>query len=185
MKEASSILPINRRRVQRRTFKKKDTYFKLTDENMQTYNGFAWKLGEWEAIQKENQGGELCTAGWFHCYDDPVLAILLNPVHARIEHVRLFRCETAGRARYEQLKYGFTDMCLVREIAVPVLKDADLVEVRSKLLQELYFSKSMPELGLRRVRAGDDCTSVSELGFLLIYASESGIDVRKLVKEVV
>ena len=57
--------------------------YKLTDEKMQTYNGFQWVLGE---THETNGEGNLCGPGWLHAYTDPLLAILLNPIHANISN---------------------------------------------------------------------------------------------------
>ena len=53
--------------------------YKLTTQDLTTYNYTKWVLNEW----KETSGtGKLCTEGWLHCYTSPLLAILLNPIHA-------------------------------------------------------------------------------------------------------
>lgn len=53
--------------------------YKLTDENHQTRNETQW--GE-NITHYTNGEGELCGPGWLHYYNDPLLAVLLNPVHA-------------------------------------------------------------------------------------------------------
>ena len=53
--------------------------YKLTNQEMQTHNGFQWELGEWQETSGE---GGLCGPGWLHYYSDPLLAVLLNPIHA-------------------------------------------------------------------------------------------------------
>ncbi|MDD4352556.1 MAG: hypothetical protein PHU71_06315 [Candidatus Gracilibacteria bacterium] len=84
---------------------------------MQTHGGCQWTLGEW----KETSGnGELCSDGWLHCYSSPLLAVMLNPIHANISNPRLFEIETDGRMLDDNgLKQGFTRMRLVREIPLP------------------------------------------------------------------
>lgn len=90
--------------------------YKLTDKNMQTYNGFQWKLGE----TRETSGiGPLCGPGWLHAYTDPLLAVFLNPIHANIDKPRLFECKgEVGRKNYG-LKVGCTALSLTKEINVP------------------------------------------------------------------
>ena len=54
-------------------------YYKLTDSKGQTHGRTEWGPG----ITHQAPGvGELCTAGWLHAYPDPVLAVLMNPIHA-------------------------------------------------------------------------------------------------------
>lgn len=91
--------------------------YKLTNQNMQTYNGFQWELNTWAETSGE---GELCGPDWLHYYDDALLAVLLNPIHANIKNPRLFECEVEGQIKGDHgLKFGTTKMRLVKEIEVP------------------------------------------------------------------
>jgi hypothetical protein len=91
--------------------------YKLTDQNMQTYGGCQWELG----VAKRTSGeGMLCGPGWLHFYEDPLLAVLHNPIHAGIENPRLFLCRAGGEIqRDDQMKAGCTKMVLVKELDLP------------------------------------------------------------------
>src|SRR3989304_4485465 len=67
--------------------------YKLTDQQMRTYGDCQWTLGEWKETSGE---GNLCGPGWLHFYTHPLLAALLNPIHANIQNPRLFRVEAEG-----------------------------------------------------------------------------------------
>ena len=95
----------------------KKRMYKLTDQNMQTHRGFQWKLGE---VKTTSGKGDLCGPGWLHCYTDPLLAVLLNPIHADIQNPRLFLAEVSGKSKHDHgLKSGYTRMTLIKEIPVP------------------------------------------------------------------
>ena len=66
----------------------KMTIYKLTDENMRTHGGFQWELN---VPAPELPGGRHCTDEVYHWYADPLLAVLLNPVHAGFINPRLFK----------------------------------------------------------------------------------------------
>jgi hypothetical protein len=101
-------------------------YWKLTDQKMQTYDGFRWKYGKWYSIDKSKRGGDLCSGSWFHCYDDKLLAALLNPAHADISNPRLFRCHVRGKRLFTYGdKYGFTMMM------IPSGSEIDMPEITS------------------------------------------------------
>jgi len=94
------------------------TRYKLTDQDMRTYNGFQWTLGVKASVEGDDK--ELCSASWLHCYDDPVLALLLNPIHANIAVPRLFAVRTEGRGLNDRgLKRGYKAMTLVKELPLP------------------------------------------------------------------
>jgi len=93
--------------------------FKLTDQNMQTHNGYQWELGVWREAEGDPKQN-LCSDGWLHCYDSPLLAVLHNPIHAGIENPRLFEVEVDGETKNDWgLKCGYRSMRLTRELNLP------------------------------------------------------------------
>jgi len=93
--------------------------YKLTDQAMQTYNGFQWELGKTYTTSGE---GKLCTKGWLHVYDSPELAAFLNPIHADIKDPRLFECECSGKTKDDNgLKRGYSSVTLTKELPLPVI----------------------------------------------------------------
>jgi len=94
-------------------------YYKLTDQNMQTFGGFQWEVGKWVEA-KGDFNKPLCSNGWLHCYESPLLAVLHNPIHADIKNPRLFEVEVRGKSKFDkQLKCGFRKMRLTKEIPLP------------------------------------------------------------------
>ena len=91
--------------------------YKLTDQNMETYNHTKWEIG----ISKHTDGsGGLCSSGWLHCYSHPLLAVLLNPIHAKISNPLLFKCDATGNHKYDMgLKEGSTTMVIIKELPLP------------------------------------------------------------------
>ena len=94
------------------------TIYKLTDQSMQTYNGFQWTMNNTETADGE---GDLCGPGFLHAYTDPLLAVLLNPIHAGIENPRLFRAEGTIKKTDHGLKVGCMEMTLTEELPLPVI----------------------------------------------------------------
>jgi hypothetical protein len=90
--------------------------YKLTNQDMQTFNGFQWVLGE---PRQAPGGGGLCSDAWLHAYTDPILAILLNPIHADIKNPKLFRCEGEVCKTDHGLKVGCIKLTLLEELKIP------------------------------------------------------------------
>jgi hypothetical protein len=91
--------------------------YKLTNQKMQTHNGFQWEMNKWVETSGE---GALCTNGWLHCYDNPLLAVVLNPIHADISSPRIFECAVEGKEKHNKgLKSGYSRMRLTRERVLP------------------------------------------------------------------
>ena len=91
--------------------------YKLTKQNLQTYGGYQWKPG----ITRETDGeGNLCGPGWLHYYHEPLLAVLLNPIHANIDTPIMWEAEADGLHRDNMgLKGGCTRLTLMRQIELP------------------------------------------------------------------
>jgi hypothetical protein len=92
--------------------------YKLTTQDLITWGDCQWVLNEWKETSGEQDA--LCTSSWLHCYSNPLLAILFNPVHAAIKNPKLFEVEVEGKCLSDfGRKEGWTRMRLVREIAIP------------------------------------------------------------------
>jgi hypothetical protein len=117
--------------------------YKLTDRNMQTRNNFQWELGKLYEVKGE---GDLCTNGWFHFYDNPELAVLLNPIHANINNPRLFEAEVSGKHKDNMgLKYGWQKARLVRELPAPKFTENQVVAFGIYCAKEVYKNADFSE----------------------------------------
>ena len=94
------------------------TLYKLTDQEMRTHGGYQWVLGE---TRTAPGGGPLCSPVWLHAYTDPILAVMLNSIHADITEPRLFKCEGLVGATDLGLKVGCTSLTLTEEIPLPTV----------------------------------------------------------------
>ena len=91
--------------------------YKLTKQNLQTYGSYQWEPG----VARETDGeGNLCGPGWLHYYHDPLLAVLLNPIHACITNPILWEADADGLHKDDRgLKGGCTRLTLMRQIELP------------------------------------------------------------------
>ena len=94
--------------------------YKLTEKNMMTgltYTPIRWEIGKEQ--EASGQGG-LCGSGWIHVYTNPVLAVMLNPIHADFINPRIFECECEGKSKTDHgLKEGWTKVTLTKELPLP------------------------------------------------------------------
>ena len=91
--------------------------YKLTNPSGYTRGTTQWTPGEW----RETDGqGDLCGPGWLHWYADPLVAVMLNPIHANIPNPRLWEAEAQGVVKDDHgLKSGSTRLRVLREIPLP------------------------------------------------------------------
>ena len=106
---------------------------------MQTYGGCQWVLEEWKETSGE---GDLCGPGWLHFYTHPLLAVLLNPLHANISHPRLFCVAAEGRTLDDYgLKAGYTKARLIKEVPLPSITSKQRVAFVILCARAVFFDK--------------------------------------------
>lgn len=95
--------------------------YKLLTQDMKTrkgkYNEMDWSdVGEWHEANGE---GGLCTAGMIHDYDDPWIAVVMNPAHAAIHDPIMYETERDGPTETDGLKCGCKRLRLARRVDIP------------------------------------------------------------------
>jgi len=100
--------------------------YKLIErEAVKTENGgekeekFDWKLKKWKEVEGDKEFFGVFSEGWLHCYSDPLIAILLNPINENIQNPRIFEVEVDGKEAYNNMKYAYKKMRLIKEVNVP------------------------------------------------------------------
>ena len=92
--------------------------YKLTDSCGKTRGGTQWGPG----VSHSGTGeGGLCGPGWIHAYEHPLVAVLMNPIHADFNNPRLWEAEGEVGLRDGQLKCGCKTLTTVREIPLPAV----------------------------------------------------------------
>ena len=90
--------------------------YKLTDGDGKTWGGTQWGPG----VSHSGTGeGGLCGPGWIHAYEHPLIAVLLNPIHADFKNPLLWEAEGEVGLRDGQLKCGCATLTTIREIPLP------------------------------------------------------------------
>lgn len=91
--------------------------YKLTDKNGKTKNNTQW--GENVRHEVVGNGQRLCSDGWIHFYQHPLLAVLLNPLHANFDDPILWEGITDGELLHESLKSGAKGFTTQKQIPLP------------------------------------------------------------------
>jgi len=113
--------------------------YKLTDSEMRTYKKFQWELGKWYKTTGE---GILCSPGWLHFYNDPLVGMFMNPAHSNIKNPRLFRAEVEGKfINNNGLKCGYSRARLIEELPVPQISPVQRVRFAIFCAKEVYKGK--------------------------------------------
>ena len=118
------------------------TLYKLTDQAGYTRkgkaNGCLWGNG----VSHSGTGeGDLCGPGYIHAYTDPLLALLLNPIHASIKNPRLWVCEGEIAKSDRGLKVGCVELTAVSEIPVPAVTEEHRIRFGILCALEVYDDK--------------------------------------------
>lgn len=99
--------------------------FKLTTQDNKTRKG-KYNERTWGPRVTHSGTGEgaLCGPGYIHAYLSPVLAVLLNPIHANIVNPKLWECSVKAIAKNgNNLKIGAVALTTDREIDIPLVSN--------------------------------------------------------------
>ncbi len=97
---------------------------KWTDKNSQTYGGMQWGEGITHKLTHKGAGtGRLCTINWLHYYQDELLAVLMNSIHAHYNEQfgQMWEITARGIISVEPDKCGCTELTMLREIEKPIV----------------------------------------------------------------
>jgi len=95
--------------------------YKLTDEFGNTRNKTHWSEGVKHEIVKELRDNtrHLCSPHYLHAYENPLVAVFMNPVHARYFRPILWQATGWVQEREGQLKCGCFSLRVVRRVQLP------------------------------------------------------------------
>ena len=92
--------------------------YKLTEQDNTTYNhSTLW--GNGVTHQVNNRGRTLCSNEVIHVYSDPVLAVLMNPIHAAINNPKLWKCRITKPVADDGTKLGTKKCTTIKETPIP------------------------------------------------------------------
>src|ERR1017187_340747 len=95
---------------------------KLTTQDLTTHNGFSIPIdGTWFYPKDLESEPKPCSNTVLHYYKHPLLAVVLNPIHANIESPRLFAIEIDREVGTDGLKCWSRAQRVVGELVLPVI----------------------------------------------------------------
>lgn len=100
--------------------------YKLVDQQYRTRAGMPQETywhelsdGSYPEIVAHGDGNDLCTDGVIHSYASPLLAAIMNPVHANIDNPRCIEIEASEIVADDGTKAGHKRARMLREIPLP------------------------------------------------------------------
>jgi len=112
--------------------------YKLTDQHGCTRQTTKW--GKGITHKATGEGATLCTEDVIHAYKNPLLALLLNPIHADIEKPQLWEAEGEIVAD-DGLKIGCKELTTIKRIRVPKITTEHRVRFAILCALEVYDNK--------------------------------------------
>ena len=140
--------------------------YKLTDKKDQTRNATQWGTG---ITHTTNGEGDLCGPGWLHAYEDPLLAVLHNPIHGNFKAPHLWEAEGEGEVKRDgQMKIGVTNLTTVRRIDLPVVSTVQRTAYGILCAKSVYSDVKWNQWADKWL-SGEDRTEASALA--AVYAA--------------
>jgi hypothetical protein len=97
--------------------------YKLTKENGDTFNHTHWSEGTKHEIAKKLRDNTkpLCSEHYIHAYENPLVAVFMNPVHSNFKNPILWQATGWVQKRDGQLKCGCFSLKTLKKIPLPAL----------------------------------------------------------------
>ena len=156
-------------------------YYKLTDENCCTYNGTKWGAG----ITHEAYGNDgLCSGSWIHFYDDPVLAVFFNPIHANFKNPKLWEVEIDGEVLSDNgIKFGAHKVTTIREIPLPVLTTDQIITIAITIAKCVYTDSNWNDWADNWINGTNRTNATANAAANAAYAA--AIDFKSIVSKII
>ncbi len=110
--------------------------YKLTDEKGQTHGGCQW--GENVTHTAEGKGKTLCSSDVIHYYEDTLLAVFANPVHANFRNPILWEFKPQRKIGGDALKSACKTGRTIRQIPLPEITTLQKVEIGIRCVMLIY-----------------------------------------------
>lgn len=118
---------------------------KLTDSKDKTRNNTQW--GE-NITHTTNGKGDLCTNGWIHYYDSPLLAVLLNPIHGNFSNPHLWKVKVGEKTKKDNgLKFGSVSVTTIYRIELPKISTEQKIIFGILCSMAVYKNKKFTQWG--------------------------------------
>ena len=126
---------------------------KLTNSRDLTYNDTKWGEG---VTHTASGKGYLCSNGWIHYYDSPLLAVLLNPIHGNFSTPHLWEVKVSGKIKKDRgLKFGTTSLTTVKRIKLPKITIEQKIIFGILCSMAVYKDKKFCQWGKRWIDGTD------------------------------
>jgi len=114
--------------------------YKLTDKFGQTRSNTQWGNNISHTAWGDDK--ELCSNGWIHYYTHPLIAVLMNPIHADFKSPKLWEAEASGEIINEPLKSGCKTLTTIKEIPLPEISGVQKIAFGILCTKEVYDDKA-------------------------------------------
>lgn len=101
-------------------------YYKLLSQDLKSFNNTQWELNK--TITVNIPGNTMCSKQVLHCYNHPLLAVLLNPIHADIYTPTLFEINVDEIVNNDGLKFASKSQTLVKKLSIPEISIEQKIE---------------------------------------------------------
>jgi len=152
--------------------------YKLTKKDGKTHGGMKWGVGVTHTIRRK--GNVLCSGEVIHNYDDPYLAILMNPIQGNFNEATMLLWEGddhGTQVATDGTKNGCKRFTTLSQIPLPDFPLEKRVEVAIHLALQLYPDKAFRKWAMDWLD-GKDRTAESAAwyaSFAAWYASSAGL----------
>jgi len=103
------------------------TAYKFLTPQLTSYHDFKWEIGKEYTINEP--GNRLCSKRVFHCYNHPLLAEFVMPLHLFGKDYVLYKIEVPEFVNSDGLKFASKSQKVIEKIERPVITNEQRTEI--------------------------------------------------------
>lgn len=161
------------------------TLYKLTTSTGLTRAGERNEMKWGPGITHEAQGSgtELCSDGFIHAYTSPLLAVLLNSIHADIANPLLWECEGEVLLSDHGLKVGCKKLTTIRTLPVPIVTQEQRVAFGILCALEVERDAVFAKWARKWLSGEDRTKAAAEAARTAARATSSSLDLQLIAEK--
>ena len=150
-------------------------YYKLLSQKMTSHKDTKWEKNVPISISKP--GNEMCSDQVLHCYNHPLLAAFLNPIHGDIHNPRLFLISVDKIVNTDGLKFASKSQTILEEMPYPDISTEKRIEIAIRIAKTVYKDEKWNEWADRWLsgtdRSGDSANIAANVYAANAYAARA------------
>jgi len=146
------------------------TAYKFLTPQLTSYDNFQWEIGKEYTIDRP--GNVMCSNDVFHCYNNPLLAEFMMPMHLFEKDYDLYKIEVPEFVNSDGLKFASKSQTIIEKVERPVITNEQRIEIAIRVAKLVYVNVEWNEWADKWLTGEDRSKESAYATFTIIYPAD-------------